>query len=105
MTKNGIVLNLSIYAFVLNKWRNKLDDNLYVGVVLMDFSKAFDYIPHDLIITKITLYGIQNEILSLLFYYFTNRKQCIKIKYTYSTFKAIISDTPQGSILGPLFFN
>ena len=69
MTEKGIVLNLSIYAFVLNKWRNKLDNNLYVGVVLMDFSKAFDYIPHDLIITKITVYGIQNEILSLLFYY------------------------------------
>ena len=50
-------------------------------------------------------YGIQNESLSLLFSYLTNRKQYIKISNTYSTFKETISDTLQGSILRPLFFN
>ena len=86
---------------LLEKWRNKLDDNLFLGGVLTDVSKAFDCLPHNLIIDKMTAYGIQNGSLSLLFSYLANWNQCARIYITYSTFKEIISGTPQGSILGP----
>ena len=86
-------------------WRNKLDNDLFVGSVLMDLSKVFDCIPHNLIIAKMAVYGVQNESLSLLFPYLTNRKRCAKINNTYSTFKEIISGTLQESVLGTLFFN
>ena len=90
-----------VHIRFLEKWRKKSDDNLFVGGVLTDVSKAFDCLPHDLIIDKMTAYGIQNGSLSLLFSYLANRNQCVRIYITYSTFKEIISGTPQGSILGP----
>ena len=45
------------------EWRKKLDDNLVVGAVLTDFSKAFDCIPHDLLIAKLAAYGLSEEAL------------------------------------------
>lgn len=72
----------------------------------MDFSKVFEFIRHDLIITKIAaVYGMPNESLSLFLSYFTNRKLYIKRSTTYSAFIEIISGIPQGLILGSLFFN
>ena len=65
----------------------------------MDLSKAFDCIPHDLIIAKLASYGIQRETLRLIYPYLKGRKQCVKTNDTY------ISGVPQGFILGPISFN
>ena len=71
----------------------------------MDLSKAFDCIPHDLIIAKLAAYGIGRETLRLIYCYLKSRKQCVKINNTYSDYNEIISGVPQGSILGPILFN
>ena len=71
----------------------------------MDLSKAFDYIPHDLIIAKLAAYGIERETLRLIYSYLKGWKQCVKINNTYSHSNKIISGVPQGSILGPILFN
>ena len=52
---------------LLEKWREKLDKNFIVGAVLMDLSKVFDCNPHDLIIAKLTAYGIEREALRLIY--------------------------------------
>ena len=90
---------------MLEEWREKLDENFIVGAVLMDLSKAFDCIPHDLIIAKLAAYGIERETLRLIYSYLKSRKQCVKINNTYSDYNEIISGVPQGSILGPILFN
>ena len=90
---------------LLEEWREKLDKNFIVGAVLMDLSKAFDCIPHDLIIAKLAAYGFKRETLRLIYSYLKGRKQCVKINNTYSDYNEIISGVPQGSILGPVFFN
>ena len=90
---------------LLEEWREKLDKNFIVGAVLMDLSKAFDCIPHDLIIAKLAGYGFERETLRLIYSYLKGRKQCVKINNTYSDYNEIISGVPQGSILGPVFFN
>ena len=90
---------------LLEEWREKLDENFIVGAVLMDLSKAFDCIPHDLIIAKLAAYGIERETLRLIYSYLKSRKQCVKINNTYSDYNEIISGVPQGSILGPILFN
>ena len=45
------------------EWRKKLDDNFVAGAVLTDLSKAFDCIPHDLLIAKLAAYGLSEEAL------------------------------------------
>ena len=71
----------------------------------MDLSKAFDSLPHDLLIAKLHVYGFSNETLMLLVSYLRGRKQCVNINYMFSFFRQIISGVPQGSILGPILFN
>ena len=90
---------------LLEEWGKKLDDNFVVGAVLTNFSKAFDCIPHDLLIAKLAAYGLSEEALMYILSYLSNRKQCVRINDTYSEFEYIITGVPQGSILGPLLFN
>ena len=77
----------------------------------MDLSKAFDCIPHDLLIAKLLAYKIDDKIVQIFFSYLQNRKQCVKInnissEFLYNIFLYnIISGVPQGSIAGPILFN
>ena len=68
-------------------------------------SKAFDCIPHDLLIAKLAAYDLSVEALIYILSYFSNHKQCVRINDTYSEYENIIMGVPQGSILGPLSFN
>ena len=72
---------------------------------MTDLSKAFDCIPHDLLIAKLEAYGFDNYAIRYAYPYLKNRKQCVKINNTYSDLLDIISGVPQGSIVGLLLFN
>ena len=71
----------------------------------MDLSKAFDCIPHNLLIAKLHTYGFSFETLTFLNSYLTNHKQCVNINKICSDILKILSGVPQGSILGPILFN
>ena len=90
---------------LIEEWKNNLDKNYVVGAVLMDLSKAFDCIPHDLIIAKLAAYGFDIKSLEYILSYLTNRQQSTRINGIYSIFQIILSGVPQGSILGPIIFN
>ena len=79
-----------------------MDNNYFVGAVITDLSKAFDCIPHDLLIAKLEAYGFDNYTIRYVYSYLKNRKQCVKINNTYSDLLDIISGVPQGSIAGPI---
>jgi retron-type reverse transcriptase len=81
------------------------DHNKYVGAILMDLSKAFDYLPHDLLLLKLKHYGVSDSALNLLDSYISDRKQCVKVGQHTSTFQNIFKGVPQGSILEPVLFN
>ena len=73
--------------------------------MLTDLSKTFDCIAHNLLIARLVAYGFSNTALRYVYSYLSNRKQCVRINNTYSNYQKIISGVPQGSILGPIFFN
>ena len=81
-----------------------LDTNDQVFAVYLDFSKAFDKVPHHILLQKLRNFGIGGEFLLLLASYLTDRKQCVKIDGRYSFFIDVLSGVPQGSIIGPLLF-
>ena len=90
---------------IIEDWKQALDDNKYVAAILMDLSKAFDCLPHDLLLLKLKYYGLSENALKLMKSYLTNRKQCVKLGSIKSNFEAILKGVPQGSILGPVLFN
>ena len=85
---------------LIENWKTTQDKNLFTGTVLMDLSKAFDCILHDLLIAKLHAYGLSFDAVTFL-----NRKQNVRINNIFSAFQNILSGVPQGSILGPIFFN
>ena len=71
----------------------------------MDLSKAFDCLPHDLLILKLEAYGLTQNAIKLICSYLSDRKQCVKINNICSSFETMYKGVPQGSILGPVLFN
>ena len=90
---------------LIEEWKSKLDKNYVVGAILMDLSKAFDCVPHDLIIAKLAAYGFDSNSLQYILSYLTDREQATRINGCYSLFQILLSGVPQGSILGPIIFN
>ena len=87
------------------EWRINLDNNYFIRAVLMDLSKAFDCIPHDLVIAKLVAYGFDKKMICYIYSYLKSRKQCVSVNNINSNFKEILSGVPQGSVVGPILFN
>ena len=90
---------------LIENWKKDLDNKKIVGTVFMDLSKAFDCIPHELLIAKLHAYGFNKKVLTFLYSYLKRRKESVKINDTESFFQILLSGVPQGSILGPILFN
>ena len=76
-----------------------------VGTLLMDLSKAYDCVNHDLIIAKLEAYGVGENSLRLIQNYLSQRQQRVKVGSSFSEWLEIILGILQGSILGPILFN
>ena len=80
------------------------DAGKQTDVVILDFSKAFDTVPHNKLLHKLDHYGIRGPIHKWLTNFLTKRKMRVLLKGEASGEATVDSGVPQGTVLGPLLF-
>ena len=86
---------------MIDSWLHAIDNGQMIGVVLVDFKKAFDLVDHQILLSKLEIYGIKDEALQ---WFKTQRRQQVYVNKSKSDSGQVSYGVPQGSILGPLLF-
>ena len=87
-----------------------LDHRIQIGGIFCDLTKVFDCVHHEILLKKLSYYGICDTYLSWLKSYLTNREQKVTLwsgnqgKELSFSWETIQSGVPQVSVLGPLLF-
>jgi hypothetical protein len=75
-----------------------------IDIALLDFSKAFDKVPHQRLNNKLNVVGIRDNTLNWISSFLHNRIQLVLLDNVKSSTASVDSDVPQGTVLGPLPF-
>ena len=81
-----------------------LDKGRQLDLAILDFSKAFDRVPHERLLKKLDHYGIRGKTLDWIRAFLTNRTQKVTVKGVVSESIHVKSGVPQGSVLGQILF-
>ena len=95
----------NVLAKCVEDWRCSIDNRKHVGCVLIDLSKAFDSLPHGLLVAKLHAYGLSLNSCAYIYNYLRERKQLVKLGNVRSDWLSLKTGVPQGSLTGPLLFN
>ena len=83
---------------------SNLNSGEQTDAILLDFSKAFDKVPHKRLLLKLHHYGVRGTILDWIRDFLSDRTQEVVLDGTTSTRCSVSSGVPQGTVLGPLLF-
>ena len=89
----------------IEDWRLSIENGDKVGCVAMDLSRAFDSVPHGLLVAKLQAYGVSLNGCELIYSYLKNRRQRVKVSGKRSEWSNTKRGIPQGSLMGPVLFN
>lgn len=92
-----------LMLYLTEAWRQELDKNRTVGVLFIDFKKAFDSICHKTMALKLQACGISGNVYNLIVDYLSGRKQPVEIEGQRSNEAEVWFGVPQGSLLGPSY--
>ena len=83
---------------------DSLDKGVRTDAIIIDFSKAFDLVPRDTLLTKIAATGVDLRVVVWVKEFLLGRSQKVRIDGQLSEEIRVTSGVPQGSVLGPLEF-